>query len=173
MVNGEVVIIEMYLNPLRLSDTYIYIYIIKHTIIGSDNGLAPGWCQAIFWTNDGMLLIWPLGTNFSEILIEIHIFLFKKMHLKMLSGKWRPFLSQPQCVKECCRLVIWIGCRNVETNMVLLYLFYQKRYIYICLLLFLDINKLELGRKLKLRIDIFSISCEIALTWMPKDFTDD
>ena len=49
----------------------------------------------------------------------------------------------------------------------------NKIYIYICPLLFLDINKLEHRRKLKLKIDIFSISCEIALTWMPKDLTDD
>ena len=45
----------------------------------------------IIWTNAGILLIRPLGTNFSEILIEIHTFLFKKMHLKMPSAKWRPF----------------------------------------------------------------------------------
>ena len=32
----------------------------------------------------------PLGTNFSEILIKIHIFSSKKMHLNMLSGKWWP-----------------------------------------------------------------------------------
>ena len=38
---------------------------------GSDNGLSPGWRQAIIWTNAGILLIGPLGTNFSEILIEI------------------------------------------------------------------------------------------------------
>ena len=61
------------------------------TIIGSDNGLSPGRRQAIIWTNAGILLIWLLGTNFSEILIEIHILPFKKMHLKMSSGKWRPF----------------------------------------------------------------------------------
>ena len=30
-----------------------------------------------------ILLIGPLGTNFSEILIEIYIFSSKKMHLKM------------------------------------------------------------------------------------------
>ena len=36
------------------------------------------------------MLIGPLGTNFGEILIGIQIFLLKKMHLKMLSGKWRP-----------------------------------------------------------------------------------
>ena len=39
----------------------------------------------------GILLIEPLGTNFSEISIEIHTFSFKEMHLKMSSGKWRPF----------------------------------------------------------------------------------
>ena len=61
------------------------------TIIGSDNGLSPGRRQAITWTNVGILLIGPLGTNFSEILIEIHTFSFKKIHLKMSSGKWRPF----------------------------------------------------------------------------------
>ena len=36
--------------------------------IGSDNGLAPDRRQAIIWTNAGILLIGPLGTNFSEIL---------------------------------------------------------------------------------------------------------
>ena len=62
----------------------------KLTIIGSDNGLAPGRHQAIIWTNAGIVLIGPLRTNFNEILIEIHTFSFKKMHLKMSSGKWQP-----------------------------------------------------------------------------------
>ena len=60
-------------------------------IIGSDNGLSPGRCQAIIWTNDEHLLIGPLGTNFSEILIAILIFSFKKMRLKVSSGKLRSF----------------------------------------------------------------------------------
>ena len=60
-------------------------------IIGSDNGLLPDQRQAIIWTNAGILLIGPLWTNLSEILIEINTFSFKKMHLKMSSGKWRPF----------------------------------------------------------------------------------
>ena len=42
----------------------------KLTIIGSDNGLSPGQHQAIIWTNAGILLIRPLGTNFSEIKIN-------------------------------------------------------------------------------------------------------
>ena len=48
------------------------------TIIGSDNGLSPGRHQAINWINAGVLLIGPIGTNLSEILIPIITFLFKK-----------------------------------------------------------------------------------------------
>ena len=68
-----------------------HICIVKLTIIGSDNGLSPGRRQAIIWTNAGILLIGPLGTNFIQILIGIQTFPFKKMHLKMSSAKWRPF----------------------------------------------------------------------------------
>ena len=68
-----------------------HICVSKLTIIGSDNGLSPGQRQAIIWTNDGILLIGPSGTNFSEILIEILTFLFKKMRLKVSSAKRRPF----------------------------------------------------------------------------------
>ena len=62
----------------------------KLTIIGSDNGLSPGRQQAIIWTNAGIWFIGPLGTNINEIVIEIQTFSFKKMHLKMSFGKWRP-----------------------------------------------------------------------------------
>ena len=68
-----------------------HIYISKLSIIGSDNGSSPGRRQAIIWTNAGILLIGPLGTNFSEILIGIQIFSTMEMQLKMTSAKWRPF----------------------------------------------------------------------------------
>ena len=58
------------------------------TIIGSDNGLSPGRRQAIIRT---ILLIGPLGTNFSEIQIKILTFSFKKIRLNMSSVTWRPF----------------------------------------------------------------------------------
>ena len=61
------------------------------TIIVSDNGLSPGRRQAIIWTNAGILLIGPYGTNFNEILIEILTFSFTKMSLKGSFAKWRPF----------------------------------------------------------------------------------
>ena len=75
----------------------------KLTIIGSDNSLSPGRRQAIIWTNAGILLIEPLGTNFSEILIGIRIFSFKKMRLKMSSTKWHPFslgLNVLRCLSQ-------------------------------------------------------------------------
>ena len=68
-----------------------HVCVSKLTIIGSDNGLSPEWRQAIIWTNAGILLIGPLGTNFSEILIEIQIFSLKKIRLKMSSAKCYSF----------------------------------------------------------------------------------
>ena len=60
--------------------------------IGSDNGLSLGQHQAIIWTNAGILSIKPQGTYFNEILIDIQIFSFKKMHLKnggyLVQGIW-------------------------------------------------------------------------------------
>ena len=68
-----------------------HICVDKLTTIGSDNGLSPERCQAITWTNAGILLIGPLRTNVSESLSGIQTFSFKKMHLKTSSAKWRPF----------------------------------------------------------------------------------
>ena len=85
-------------QPSRLMEALLthwgrvtHICVSKLTIIGSDNGLSPERRQATIWTNAGIVLIGPLGTNFSEILIDIQSFSFKKMHLKMSPGKWRPF----------------------------------------------------------------------------------
>ena len=46
----------------------MHICVSKQTIIGSDNGLSP------VWSNDGILLIGTLVTNFNEILGEIYTF---------------------------------------------------------------------------------------------------
>ena len=84
-----------------------HICVSKSTIIASDNGLSPDRRQAIIWNNHGILLIWSLGTNFSEFLIEIHSFSFKKIHLKMSSGKWRPFCLGLNVLKYFTILVGW------------------------------------------------------------------
>ena len=72
------------------------------TIIGSDNGLLPRRRQAIIWTNAGILLIRPLGTNFNEMLIEILTFSFMKMRFKVSSAKWRPFCLCLNVVNQWC-----------------------------------------------------------------------
>ena len=72
--------------------------------IGSDNGLSPGRRQAIIWTNAGILVI---GTNFSEILIKIHTFWFKKMHLKMLSRKRQPFCLSLNVLNSSLPCGVW------------------------------------------------------------------
>ena len=69
-----------------------HICISNLTTIGSGNGLLPGRCQTIIWTNIGILLVRTWGTNFRKIFSEIHTFSFKKkMHLKMSPVKWLTF----------------------------------------------------------------------------------
>ena len=70
-----------------------HICISKLTIIGSDNGLSPDRRQAIIWTNDGLLLIGPLGTNFSEIVIKVS------------SAKRRPFCLGLNVLKSLPHMV--------------------------------------------------------------------
>ena len=59
--------------------------------IGSDNGLSAGRRQAITWTNVGILLIGPLGTNFSEMLIENSYIFIQENPFENVVWKWRPF----------------------------------------------------------------------------------
>ena len=74
-----------------------HICVVKLTIIGSDNGLSPGRCQAIIWANAGLLLIGPSETNFSKISIEIHTFSSKKMHFKKASANGVHFIAASMC----------------------------------------------------------------------------
>ena len=92
--------------------THIPLVSVNWVIIGSDNGLSPRWCQVIIWTNAGMLLIGPLGTNVSEILITIYTFSFKKLHLKMSYVKWCPL---------CLGLNLLTICRIIDEQLHLLY----------------------------------------------------
>ena len=90
-LKAKVTINNFIFYPANTSRPSSHICVSKLTIIGSNNGLSPGRRQAIISTNAGILLIWPLGSNFNEILIKILTFSFKKMHLKMSSAKWWPF----------------------------------------------------------------------------------
>ena len=77
-------------------DRVMHICVGKLNIIGLDNGLSPGRRQAIIWINDGTLLIGPLGTNLSEILVWIQTFSLKK------------------CTWKCCQ---WNGIHCVSAAM--------------------------------------------------------
>ena len=103
----------------------------KRTIIGWDNGLSPGRRQAIIWTNAGILLIGHSGTNFSEILIEIVTFSFKKMRLKVSSAKWRPFclglnVLNAHYMNWCCWHTTTWWPHNMETLSPLLFLWREN-----------------------------------------------
>ena len=94
-----------------------HICVSKLTSTGSDNGLSPSRRQAIIWSNAGILLIRTLGTNFSEILSKIHTFSFKKIHLKMSSGKWRPFCLGLKVLTHYPRPVLAFGyCRCLRLS---------------------------------------------------------
>ena len=62
-----------------------HIHVGNLAIFDTHNGLSPGRRQAIIRTIAGILLIGTLGTNVSDALIEIHIFSFKKLDLKIPS----------------------------------------------------------------------------------------
>ena len=87
-----------------------HICVNKLNIIGSDNGLSPCRRQAIIWTNAGILFIRAVGTNFNEILSEIHTSSLKKMHLKMSSAKWRQLVSGGLNVLKGHWSVDYTGC---------------------------------------------------------------
>ena len=78
-------IVILGINSLRPSDAYMRQWS-NHQMVQ----IMACRRQAIIITHAGILLIRPLGTNFSKILIEILIFSFKKMHLKVPSKRW-PF----------------------------------------------------------------------------------
>ena len=79
-------------------------------ISGSDHGLSPGQRQAIFWTNEWISLIGPVGTNLSGIFIEIKTFSLTNFYLKVLSAKVVAILSWPQCVKtKNYGRIVWQG----------------------------------------------------------------
>ena len=91
-------------------------------IIGSNNGLSPGRREAIIWTNAGILLMLTLGTNFSEILIEIQTFSFKKLRLKVSSAKWRPLCLGLNVLNISVLHpidILWYSCQDVTCHDIL------------------------------------------------------
>ena len=82
----------------------MHICIRKVTIIGSANGLSPGWHQTIIRTNSRILLIGPLGTNLSETLNRNLNIFFQENTFENIIWKMVALLSSswPQCVNPLC-----------------------------------------------------------------------
>ena len=104
---------------LTVSVNYIwvnYICVRKLSLIGSDNGFSPGQHQAIIRTNAAILLIWPLETNVTEMLIEIHTFSFKKIHLTTSSAKWRSFCLGVNVFNIDIKIIEWHFVANFKNQ---------------------------------------------------------
>ena len=68
--------------------------------IVSDNGLLPDQRQAFIWNNDGILLLGPVGRNFSEILIENLYIFIQENAFENVVWKMAAILSRSQCVNR-------------------------------------------------------------------------
>ena len=82
--------------------------------IASDNGLSPNRHQDIIWTNAGIFLTWPLGTNLIEISIKMQIFSFTKCICKCRlqngrhcgQGRWVKLHSLPTSLRPDNLIII-------------------------------------------------------------------
>ena len=155
-----------------------HICVSKIIIIGSDNGLSPGRRQSIIWTNAGILLIGPLGTNFIEILIGILAFSFKEIHLKMSSAKIAAILSRGRwvnwsgdvfilmkfCSLTALKMVKLRTVTKISVNSTGLLTLTSGRFEWNCRWLILKFTSI---------IDGWCISFAISLRCLSLDLTDD
>ena len=77
-----------------------HICVIKLAIIGSDNGLSPERRQAITWTNAGILLIGPLGTNLCENFNQNSNISIQENAFENVFCEMAAILARPQCVNQ-------------------------------------------------------------------------
>ena len=117
-INNSRIMLILNTNALQLTHwgRVMHICIGILTIIGSDNDLSPSRLQVIIWTNARILSIGPVGTNFSENLIKVQIFSFKKMELKMSSVKWRPFCLGLNVLTQSCTKLLSYGTNCRPSN---------------------------------------------------------
>ena len=146
-LRGYVIQILLF-NSLRPRDAYMRRW--------TGSSLAPGRRQVIICTNAGILLIGPLGTNFSENLIAILTFLFTKMRLKVSSAKWRPFCLGLNVLIHLERnSQMWVVVSHwVISNFVVV--FFASRT----------------GTTIPIRIHFFSCSCPSWCCWRYENITD-
>ena len=95
LMHSEISTVQVFkcewINNFMPHCAFDYLFITTKPIIGSVNGLSPNRPQAIIWTNAVLLSVGHSGTNFWQIIFKSQTFSLRKMHLKMSSGKCRPF----------------------------------------------------------------------------------
>ena len=72
--------------------------------------MLPGRRQAIIWTNDGILLMGPLGKTSLEFDRKLYIS-FQKKYLYFSSAKWLPFCLG---LKVLSTYVYWLAILDME-----------------------------------------------------------
>ena len=77
-----------------------HVCVSKLTIIVSDNGLSPDRRQAIIWTNAGILLDRPSGTNFSRNCKGNSYIFIQENALENIVWEPAAILSRPQYVNN-------------------------------------------------------------------------
>ena len=95
-----------------------HMWVSKLTIIGSDNGLAPGQRQAIFWANAGILLIRTLATSAKSWAKFIH-FRSSKHIWSVIWEMAAIFVSASMSSKQSSCLwfeTAWSSCHDTRTN---------------------------------------------------------
>ena len=96
----------------------VHICISKIITIDSDNGLSPDRHQAIIWTNAGILLLGPLGTNVSEIMIDWSSYIFIQQsgfETRLRNGgHFVQGEEELNCVQSLCDIAYSIGIQKVE-----------------------------------------------------------
>ena len=132
-ISVNVICFNIYKNPVKWMPSLTHwgrvthICVNKLAIVGSDNGLAPTRRQAIIWTNVGILLIEPLGTNFSEILIEIITFFSQENAFENVVRKLAAILSRPQCVNTLSTALYQLVRHSLKHNALIKFVKHKKR----------------------------------------------
>ena len=93
-----------------------HICVSKLTIIGSDNGLSPGWHKAIIWKNAGILLIKPLGKKSVKTLSKFIQFRSPECNWKCRLRNRSHFISASMCFTA--KLLIHYGSLRIEFNWI-------------------------------------------------------
>ena len=85
------------MNELIEAECCIYASV-PAAITGSDNGLSPVQCQAIIWTNAGLLLIKPPGRKFQWNLKQNKAVFIQESPFETVVCEMASIWSRPQCV---------------------------------------------------------------------------